>query len=164
MLSTCGTAYGFAALAPGCVLLLPGAPVAPTSSVNPEGLNFTAGGSHLERQLLQQVTGVVTCANRPLRTGLFSPDFGTPQLGNSRVSAVQSCTQPCTPCTPRADFRLGASSRRPAPAAPPHPNLLWSFSFRARRPSKHALSRTPQAVPEKNVAFSLWAQKTQINN
>lgn len=123
-LSTC-EAYGFAALVPGCVLLLPGAPVAPTSSVNLEGLNFIPGGSHLKRQLLQQVTEAVTCKppteDWPLFTRLPGPHSvdtagcPPPREAHRQEAAALCALRPPGRPPPGSFLPPPCSSRTPSP-------------------------------------------------
>lgn len=94
----------------------------------------------------------------PLFTGLWGPHsletvgYLPPRDAHSQEAAAMCALLPGSFLQPRRSNGT------------PHPNLVWSFSSWAWCPSKHILSRTPQAVHEKNVAFFFGAQKMQINN
>lgn len=100
----------------------PEAPAAPTRSVNREGLNHTAGSRRL-----QQGTEKWTCANLPLRPGLFSQDFQDPTAGKRqgvrRPRGRQEAAAMCALCSlgglPRGSFLqllhpMGAPSSKSA--------------------------------------------------
>lgn len=127
-----GPAHGFPALLGPWVCASPCNSSSPNRLGESRGLNFTAGGSHLESQHLQQVTDIVTCTNHPLRAGLFSQDFRDPtvwkQQGICRPEMrTAKRQQPCVPCAPEMDFRLGASSNCDPPMAPPSKSALVLF-------------------------------------